>query len=114
MAEEHKHPSYMAIFWYLTILTVVELIVIYLPLPKFTIGVLLCALVNSWVRYIRLGHKLRRRSVHPLFMEQCFDNACIVSRCGHINLPKIRTGLLAIVRPVYDKADVVAMGSPIW
>ena len=44
MAEEHKHPSYMAIFWYLTILTVVELIVIYLPLPKFTIGVLLCAL----------------------------------------------------------------------
>jgi cytochrome c oxidase subunit IV len=40
----HKHPNYMAIFWYLAILTVVELAVIFLPLPKFTIGVLLCAL----------------------------------------------------------------------
>ena len=45
MAETaHKHPSYMAIFWYLAILTVIELIVIYLPLAKFTIGVLLCSL----------------------------------------------------------------------
>jgi cytochrome c oxidase subunit 4 len=46
MAEtaEHKHPNYMAIFWYLAILTVVEIGVIYLPLGKFTIGVLLCAL----------------------------------------------------------------------
>src|SRR6267378_4822473 len=41
---EHKHPNYMAIFWYLAILTVVEIAVIYLPMPKFTIGVLLCAL----------------------------------------------------------------------
>ena len=44
MATEHKHPNYMAIFWYLAILTVVEIAVIYLPLGKFTIGVLLCAL----------------------------------------------------------------------
>ena len=44
MASEHKHPNYMAIFWYLAILTVVEIGVIYLPLGKFTIGVLLCAL----------------------------------------------------------------------
>jgi cytochrome c oxidase subunit IV len=44
MAEGHKHPNYMAIFWYLAILTVVEIAVIYLPLGKFTIGVLLCAL----------------------------------------------------------------------
>jgi cytochrome c oxidase subunit 4 len=41
---EHKHPNYMAIFWYLAILTVIEIAVIYLPLAKFTIGVLLCAL----------------------------------------------------------------------
>src|SRR3977135_3539283 len=45
MAETaHKHPNYMAIFWYLAILTIIELGVIYLPLAKFTIGVLLCAL----------------------------------------------------------------------
>ena len=41
---EHKGPSYMTIFWYLAVLTVIELGVIYLPLGKFTIGVLLCAL----------------------------------------------------------------------
>jgi cytochrome c oxidase subunit 4 len=41
---EHKHPSYMAIFWYLAILTVVEIAVIYMPFPKVTIGVLLCGL----------------------------------------------------------------------
>lgn len=40
----HKHPNYMAIFWYLAILTVVEIAVIYTPFTKFVIGVLLCAL----------------------------------------------------------------------
>src|ERR1700675_2852796 len=45
MAETaHKHPNYMAIFWYLAVLTVVEIAVIYMPMGKFTIGVLLCAL----------------------------------------------------------------------
>ena len=44
MATAHKHPNYMAIFWYLAILTVVELAVIFMPLGKVTIGVLLCAL----------------------------------------------------------------------
>ena len=45
MAETaHKHPNYMAIFWYLAILTVIELAVIYMPLSKFTIGILLCVL----------------------------------------------------------------------
>ena len=41
---EHKHPNYMAIFWYLAVLTVVEIADIYMPLAKLTIGVLLCAL----------------------------------------------------------------------
>jgi cytochrome c oxidase subunit 4 len=34
----------MAIFWYLAILTVIELGVIYMPFGKVTIGVLLCVL----------------------------------------------------------------------
>src|SRR5437879_13915872 len=41
---EHKHPNYMAIFWYLAILTVVEIAVLYRRLAKLTIGVLLCSL----------------------------------------------------------------------
>jgi cytochrome c oxidase subunit IV len=43
-AAEHKHPSYMAIFWYLAILTVLELIVVFLPFGKVTNNVLLGAL----------------------------------------------------------------------
>ena len=41
---EHKHPNYMAIFWYLAVLTVLEIAVIFMGLPKFTVGVLLCAM----------------------------------------------------------------------
>jgi cytochrome c oxidase subunit 4 len=40
----HKHPNYMAIFWYLAILTVLEIAVVFLPFGKFINGVLLCAL----------------------------------------------------------------------
>ena len=46
-ATAHKHPNYMAIFWWLAILTAVELGVIFAPLPKFTIGGLLVALALS-------------------------------------------------------------------
>ena len=49
----------MAIFWYLAILTVVEIAVIYMPLPKVTIGVLLslalgkAALVAMYFMHLR-------------------------------------------------------------
>ena len=46
-AEAHKHPNYMTIFWWLAALTVIELLVIFLPLAKFTIGVLLVGLALS-------------------------------------------------------------------
>jgi cytochrome c oxidase subunit IV len=39
---EHKHPNYMAIFYYLAILTAVELGVIFMPISKILIAVLLC------------------------------------------------------------------------
>ena len=41
---EHKHPNYMAIFWWLAALTVVELAVVFLPFGKMTNGTMLCAL----------------------------------------------------------------------
>jgi cytochrome c oxidase subunit IV len=44
MAAEHKHPNYMAIFWILAILTVVEIAVVFLPFGKLVNGTLLCAL----------------------------------------------------------------------
>ena len=41
---EHKHPNYMTIFWWLAALTVLELIVVFLPFGKMTNGVMLCGL----------------------------------------------------------------------
>ena len=44
MAAEHKHPNYMAIFWLLAVLTVVEIGVVFLPFGKMINGTLLTAL----------------------------------------------------------------------
>ena len=40
----HKHPNYMAIFWWLAALTVLEIGVVFLPFGKVVNGTLLCAL----------------------------------------------------------------------
>ena len=44
MAGEHKHPNYMAIFWWLAILTAIEIGVVFLPFGKIINGTLLCGL----------------------------------------------------------------------
>src|SRR5213078_3885214 len=43
-AESHKHPNYMAIFWILAVLTVVEIAVVFLPFGKIVNGTMLCVL----------------------------------------------------------------------
>jgi len=43
-AKSHEHPNYMAIFWILAILTVVEIAVVFLPFGKLVNGTMLCAL----------------------------------------------------------------------
>jgi len=49
MAETHAHkdPNYMAIFWWLAVLTVIEIGVIYTGLGKLLIGILLVSLAVS-------------------------------------------------------------------
>ena len=49
MAEAHGHKdtNYMAIFWWLGALTVIEIAVIYMPIAKLFIGILLVALAIS-------------------------------------------------------------------
>jgi cytochrome c oxidase subunit 4 len=47
MAGEHKHPNYMTIFWWLAALTVIEIAVVFAPLTKLVIGILLVALAVS-------------------------------------------------------------------
>jgi cytochrome c oxidase subunit 4 len=66
MVDTHeKHgPSYMAIFWYLAVLTVIEIAVIFLPIAKLAIGVMLvtlacakAALVALYFMHLRLETK---------------------------------------------------------
>jgi cytochrome c oxidase subunit 4 len=56
MADSHaKHgPSYMAIFWYLAVLTVVEIGVIFLPIPHIVIAVLLVSLASAKAAMVAL------------------------------------------------------------
>ena len=53
-AHAHKGPSYMAIFWWLAVLTVIELAVIFLPIAKIVIGVMLVALAVSKAAMVAL------------------------------------------------------------
>src|SRR5206468_12324804 len=42
---EHKHPNYMAIFWYLAVLTAAEIFIVlpqFRPENKLIVGTLLC------------------------------------------------------------------------
>ncbi len=47
MVEAHKSPNYMAIFWWLFALTVTEIGVIFLPIVKLVIVILLISLAVS-------------------------------------------------------------------
>jgi cytochrome c oxidase subunit 4 len=91
-AVAHKHPNYMAIFWWLAILTVVELAVIFLPLAKLAIGVLLCALA--------LG---KASLVAMYFMHLRFETRTL----GWIAITPLMIGLLLILLLVWD-------GNPVY
>ena len=56
MTDTHaKHgPSYMAIFWYLAVLTVVEIAVIFAPIGKVAIGVMLVTLASAKASLVAL------------------------------------------------------------
>jgi len=47
MAQAHKHPNYFAIFWWLLALTIIEVGVIYMPLARVLIAILLVGLALS-------------------------------------------------------------------
>jgi cytochrome c oxidase subunit 4 len=53
-ATTHKEPNYMGVFWWLLILTVVEIGVIYMPLTKTVIAALLIALAVSKAALVAL------------------------------------------------------------
>ena len=55
MEHAHKeHPKYMRIFWILLVLTVAEVAVVYMPLPKIVIALLLIGMACSKALYVAL------------------------------------------------------------
>ena len=68
MADSHaKHgPSYMTIFWYLAILTVVEIAVIFLPVARIVVGVLLVSLASAKAALVALYFMHLRLEVKTL------------------------------------------------
>jgi cytochrome c oxidase subunit 4 len=47
MATTHAEPNYIGVFWWLLALTVIEVAVVYLPLAKFIVVILLIGLALS-------------------------------------------------------------------
>jgi cytochrome c oxidase subunit 4 len=68
MADSHaKHgPSYMTIFWYLAILTVVEIAVIFLPISRIAIAVMLVSLASAKAAMVALYFMHLRLEVKTL------------------------------------------------
>ena len=106
MADTHAHkgPSYMAIFWWLAVLTVVELAVIFLPMAKLVIGVLLVALAVSKATLVAL-----------YFMHLRFETRTL----GYIALTPlvIATLLIFIILPdsravLHQTADTAKVAAP--
>jgi len=50
----HKQPNYIGVFWWLLVLTVIEICVIYLPIAKFAIAVMLIVLAVTKAALVAL------------------------------------------------------------
>jgi len=53
-AVAHKEPNYMGVFWWLLILTVMEIAVVYMPMAKMAIAILLVAMAISKASLVAL------------------------------------------------------------
>jgi cytochrome c oxidase subunit 4 len=92
MATSHDaHPNYMAIFWWLAVLTVVEIGVIFLPTGKLVIGILLVALALSKAGMVAL-----------YFMHLKFETRTL----GYIALTPLVIGALLVFLLLPDSRGV--------
>ena len=106
MADSHaKHgPSYMTIFWYLAILTVVEIAVIFLPIAKMAIAVMLISLATAKAAMVALYFMHLRLEVKTL---------------GYIALTPVLIGMLLVLvllpdslRAPHQTADTKKLEAP--
>lgn len=54
MAAEHTEPNYMGVFWWLLALTILEIAVIYMPMAKLIIIILLVGMAISKAALVAL------------------------------------------------------------
>ena len=52
--DEKEHPNYIRIFWILLVLTIAEVLVVYLPIPKVVMALLLIGMACSKAAYVAL------------------------------------------------------------
>jgi cytochrome c oxidase subunit IV len=106
MADSHaKHgPSYMTIVWYLAILTVVEIAVIFLPIAKMAIAVMLISLATAKAAMVALYFMHLRLEVKTL---------------GYIALTPVLIGTLLVLvllpdslRAPHQTADTKKLEAP--
>ncbi len=88
---EHSHPNYMAIFWWLAILTVLELAVIFVGLPRLVVGVLLCSLALAKASLVAM-----------YFMHLRFETRTL----GLVALTPLTIGTLLVLILVWDGSRV--------
>jgi cytochrome c oxidase subunit 4 len=50
----HKQPNYIGVFWWLLVLTIIEIAVIYMPIAKFAIAVMLIVLAVTKAALVAL------------------------------------------------------------
>jgi len=50
----HKQPNYICVFWWLLVLTIIEIAVIYMPIAKFAIAVMLIVLAVTKAALVAL------------------------------------------------------------
>jgi cytochrome c oxidase subunit 4 len=91
-AAEHSHPNYMAIFWWLAILTALELAVIFMGLPRLIVGILLCSLAVTKAGLVAM-----------YFMHLRFETRTL----GLVALTPLTIGTLLILLLVWD-------GNPVY
>ena len=104
MAAAHKDPNYMAVFWWLAALTIVEVGVIFLGLPKLALVILLVALALSKASLVAM-----------YFMHLRFETRTL----GYIALTPLAIGTLLLLVLLPDNraidhrtADSVKIAAP--
>jgi cytochrome c oxidase subunit 4 len=50
----HKEPNYIGVFWWLLVLTIIEIAIIYLPLAKMAIAIMLIVLAVTKAALVAL------------------------------------------------------------